>query len=96
MTVQQQFDNIYDKEITKRYDRYEIQRLSKKYRERETGAGRPFKLDIKDRFLMLLVYYRLYITYTLYLMAFYLIWTKAPSVGICKREKSFCKSEKSL
>jgi len=85
LTVQQQFDNIYDKEITKRYDRYEIQRLSKKYRERETGAGRPFKLDIKDRFLMLLVYYRLYITYTLYLMAFYLIWTKAPSVGICKR-----------
>jgi hypothetical protein len=64
LTVQQ-FDDIYDKEITKRYDRYEIQRLSKKYRERETGAGRPFKLDIKDRFLMLLVYYRLYITYTL-------------------------------
>jgi len=29
------------------------------------GAGRPFKLDLKDRFLMLLVYYRLYITYTL-------------------------------
>jgi hypothetical protein len=29
------------------------------------GAGRPFKLDLKNRFLMLLVYYRLYITYTL-------------------------------
>src|SRR6185436_2604099 len=29
------------------------------------AAGRPFKLDVKDRFLMLLVYYRLYITYTL-------------------------------
>ena len=27
--------------------------------------GRHFKLDLKDRFLMLLVYYRLYITYTL-------------------------------
>jgi len=64
LTVQQ-FDGIYDKEITKRYAKHEIQRLSKKYRERETGAGRPFKLDIKDRFLMLLVYYRLYITYTL-------------------------------
>ena len=64
LTVQQ-FDDIYDKEITKRYDRYEIQRLSKKYRERETGAGRPFKLDIKDRSLILLVYYRLYITCTL-------------------------------
>ncbi len=27
--------------------------------------GRPFKLDVKNRFLILLVYYRLYITYTL-------------------------------
>lgn len=26
---------------------------------------RPFKLDLENRFLMLLVYYRLYITYTL-------------------------------
>ena len=57
-----------DKEITKRYDKHEVQRLSKRKdsRERETGAvGRPFKLDVKNRFLMLLVYYRLYITYTL-------------------------------
>jgi hypothetical protein len=29
------------------------------------GAGRPFKLDLENRFLILLVYYRLYITYTL-------------------------------
>jgi hypothetical protein len=29
------------------------------------AVGRPFKLDLKNRFLMLLVYYRLYITYTL-------------------------------
>jgi hypothetical protein len=66
LTVQQ-FDDIYDKEITKRYGKYEIQRLSKrnKDRERNIGAGRPFKLDLKNRFLMLLVYYRLYITYTL-------------------------------
>ncbi|MER5175172.1 MAG: transposase family protein [Candidatus Nitrosocosmicus sp.] len=34
-------------------------------RERKAGAGRHFKLDVKNRFLMLLVYYRLYITYTL-------------------------------
>ncbi|HEY6535560.1 MAG TPA: transposase family protein [Candidatus Nitrosocosmicus sp.] len=39
--------------------------MFKKYRERETGAGRPFKRNLKNRFLMLLVYYRLYITYTL-------------------------------
>jgi hypothetical protein len=62
----QEFDDIYKKEITKRYHDYETKRLSKrKDRKRDTGAGRPFKLDIKDRFLMLLVYYRLYITYTL-------------------------------
>ena len=62
----QEFDIIYNKDITKRYHDYELKRLSKrKNRERTIGAGRPFKLDLKDRFLMLLVYYRLYITYTL-------------------------------
>ncbi len=67
LTVQE-FDDIYEKNVTKRYDKYEIQRLSKrKYsgRERRIGAGRHFKLDVKNRFIMLLVYYRLYITYTL-------------------------------
>ena len=40
--------------------------IKRKDRKRDSGAGgRPFKLDVKDRFLMLLVYYRLYITYTL-------------------------------
>ena len=67
LTVQE-FDDIYDREITKRYDKHEIQRLSKrKARERSIGAGRPFKIDVKDRFLMLLVYYRLYISLTLWL-----------------------------
>ncbi len=37
----------------------------KRERKRKYGAGRPFKLDIRDRFLMLLVYYLIYITYTL-------------------------------
>jgi hypothetical protein len=68
LTVQE-FDDIYDIEIIKKYHKYEIQRLSKRKdtkRERKAGAvGRPFKLDVKNRFLMLLVYYRLYITYTL-------------------------------
>ena len=65
LTVQE-FDEIYNKEIAKRYAKHEIQRLSKrKDRERDIGAGRPFKLDLENRFLMLLVYYRLYITYTL-------------------------------
>ncbi|HEY6534339.1 MAG TPA: transposase family protein [Candidatus Nitrosocosmicus sp.] len=56
---------IYE-EITKRYVKHEIQQLSKrKYRKRGIDAGRPFILDTRDKFLMLLVYYRLYITYTL-------------------------------
>ena len=37
----------------------------KKTEKESMVLGRPFKLDLKDRFLMLLVYYRLYITYTL-------------------------------
>jgi DDE superfamily endonuclease/Helix-turn-helix of DDE superfamily endonuclease len=62
----QEFDNIYNKQITKKYAKHEIKRLSKrKERKRDIGAGRPFKLDVKDRCIMLLVYYRLYITYTL-------------------------------
>jgi hypothetical protein len=62
----QEFDDIYDKKLAKKYAKYEIQRLSERIdRKRDIGAGRPFKLDLKDRFLMLLVYYRLYITYTL-------------------------------
>ena len=63
-----EFDDIYNKEITKKYAKHEIKRLSKlnSNRERKLGAiGRHFKRDVKNRFLMLLVYYRLYITYTL-------------------------------
>ena len=66
LTVRE-FDDVYEKEIIKRCGKYEIQRLSKRKdsRKRSIGAGRHFKLDIKNRFLMILVYYRLYITYTL-------------------------------
>ena len=44
LTVQE-FDDIFNKEITKRYTKYEIQRLSKRKEdiEREPGVGRPFK-----------------------------------------------------
>ena len=60
-----QFDDIY-KEIESKYSKYEIKRLSsKRRRERDIGAGRRFKLVVKDRVVMVLVYYRLYITYTL-------------------------------
>jgi hypothetical protein len=63
----QQFDDIY-KEIESKYEKYDIERLSykRKYkRERAIGAGRHFKLDVRNRIIMVLVYYRLYITYTL-------------------------------
>ncbi len=65
LTVKE-IDDIYKKEMAKRYDKYETQRISKrKGRERRCDAGRPFRLDIKNRFLMLLVYHRPYITFTL-------------------------------
>ena len=60
--------HIYDNYIIKKYHKHEIKRLSnrKDNRKRKIGAGgRHFKLNLKDRFVMLLVYYRLYITYTL-------------------------------
>jgi len=61
-----EFDDIYDKKMAKKYTKHELKRLSKSLnRKRKIGAGRLFKLDIRDRFVRLLVYYRLYITYTL-------------------------------
>ncbi|MDN5868800.1 MAG: transposase [Candidatus Nitrosocosmicus sp.] len=63
-----QFDDVF-KEIESKYPKYEVKRLSynrkDKRRERAVGAGRRFKLVPKDRVIMVLVYYRLYITYTL-------------------------------
>lgn len=59
-----EFDSIY-KEIESRYSQYELKRLSKRKRTRKVGAGNHFKLTVRDRFLMLLMYYRLYITHTL-------------------------------
>jgi hypothetical protein len=59
-----EFDAIYV-DIESRYNEYESKRLSKPNRQRDVGAGRQFKLKVRERFVMLLVYYRLYITYTL-------------------------------
>jgi hypothetical protein len=59
-----EFDAIYV-EIESRYSEYKRKRLSKRKRQGCIGAGRHFKLKTKERLLMLLVYYRLYITYTL-------------------------------
>ena len=60
-----QFDAVFQI-IESKYPKYEIECLSfSRNRERDIGAGRHFKLVVKDRVIMVLVYYRLYITYTL-------------------------------
>jgi Helix-turn-helix of DDE superfamily endonuclease len=59
-----EFD-IISKEIESKYYERERKRLSNRKRTRGVGAGRPFKLKVRERFLMLLVYYILYITFTL-------------------------------
>ena len=61
-----EFDSICQ-EVESKYPEYKIKRLSKRKekRTRSIGAGRHFKHSVKDRFLMLLVYYKLYITHTL-------------------------------
>ena len=59
-----EFDSIYFKVQTK-YGEYESKRLSRENRKRKVGAGHPFKLPLQERLLMLLIYYRLYITSTL-------------------------------
>lgn len=56
-----EFDSFYTK-MQAKYDGYETKRLSRENRKRKIGAGRPFKLPLKERLLMFLVYYRLYIT----------------------------------
>jgi len=59
-----EFDSVCE-EMESRYYDYEKKRLERKERERDVGAGRPFKLSLEDRLLMLLVYYRLYVSSTL-------------------------------
>ena len=59
-----EFDSVYGK-IRPGYDASERERLSRKDRRRDVGAGGRFKLPLRDRLLMLLFYYRLYATFTL-------------------------------
>ena len=57
----QQFDVIII-DVKKQYPITEKARLSKRKRLRKIGAGHKFDLSIHDKLVMLLVYYRLYIT----------------------------------
>ena len=60
-----EFDSVYG-ELESRYRDFERDRLSSRSeRKNQVGGGRQFKLALENRLLMLLVYYRLYITSTL-------------------------------
>ena len=59
-----EFDTLYTQANTK-YKEYETKRLARPNRKHKVGAGYPFKLSLQDRLLMLIIYYRLYITSTL-------------------------------
>lgn len=60
----QQFDLLSQK-IEATYKDMEQKRLFRNNRQRRIGAGHPFKLSIRDRILMLLMYYRMYTSYGL-------------------------------
>lgn len=59
-----EFDRLYVL-VEGEYVVYERRRLDRKDRVNALGQGRDFKLDLRDRLLMLLVYYRQYVTLTL-------------------------------
>jgi len=59
-----EFDALYSK-IQDSHAAYEEKRLHREDRKRKIGAGHPFKLPLKDRLVMLLMYHRLYVTSTL-------------------------------
>ena len=59
--TRQQFDVIL-RDVKKQYRLTEKARLSQRKRQRGIGAGRPFDLSIQDQLVMLLVYYRMYLT----------------------------------
>jgi hypothetical protein len=59
-----EFDKIYT-QLEQQYPQYEKKRLTRRKRKRTISTGRPYKLRLKERTLMLLMYYRLYITYSL-------------------------------
>ena len=59
-----EFDAVYTK-MQESYSSYEEKRLHREDRKRGIGAGHPFKLPLRDRLLMLLIYHRLYVSSTL-------------------------------
>ena len=60
----EEFDSLYVR-VEDQYAESERERLARMDRKRRIGGGGKFKLLLKDRLLMLLVYYRLYVTLSL-------------------------------
>ena len=59
-----EFESFYRK-TQESYAEFEQKRLYREDRKRKIGAGHPFKLPLKDRLVILLMYYRLYVTSSL-------------------------------
>ena len=59
-----EFDALYAK-LEAANPEFEEKRLDRSGRKNKAGAGHPYKLNLKNRFLMLLLYYRLYVSSTL-------------------------------
>jgi len=59
-----EFDALYSK-LEAVNPAFEEKRLDRTGRKNKAGAGHPFKLNLKNRFLLLLTYYRLYVSSTL-------------------------------
>ncbi len=57
-----EFDQVVD-ELMLGYQEDNTKRLQKKHRQRAPGAGGQFRLRLEDRLLMLLIYYRCYVTH---------------------------------
>jgi hypothetical protein len=55
-----EFDSVYEN-LKAKFEQFEEKRLSRDDRERDVGAGHPFKLSRAERLLMFFMYYRLYI-----------------------------------
>jgi len=64
-----EFDSLLSR-IKLAHDDHEKKRLSRRDRKNRIGAGHPFKLSLEDRLLMLLMYYRSYVTSILLGFAF--------------------------
>lgn len=60
----EEFNTLY-LQIQNNYPTYSQKRLYRVDRQRNIGAGHPFKHALKNRLLMLLIYYKLYLTSTL-------------------------------